>query len=436
MKMNPVHARGVCSFRAVNQSRQEVADMSKKTKDTGITRRDFVKTVGLAGVAVAGAGVTGALAAPEKPAAADKGSDMPKRKLGKTGVDVSILNLGGMFDTINNQLLLKQALNWGVTFWDTAEAYGNGLSEDGFGRFFSRNPGSRKEVFLVTKLVPKEGNLNERFNKCLKRLQTDYVDLFYIHAITGIKDMTPEMKDWAAEMKKAGKMKYFGFSTHTNMADCLLGAAKLDWIDAIMTTYNFRIINDPKMQAAVDACNKAGIGLVAMKTVGASPGLPTTTSPAQLKFADRFLQKGFTDKQAMLKVVWENPQIASICSQMPNLTILSANTAAARDKTKLGREDFQLLEQYAQETRSAYCAGCGRICQEAVGGAVPVNEVMRCLMYYQDYGEPGIAKETFAGLPEEVRDRLVKVDYAQAERVCPQGLAIADLMRQARELLA
>ena len=81
---------------------------------------------------------------------------MPKRKLGKTGVEVSILNLGGMFDTINNQLLLKQALKWGVTMWDTAESYGNGLSEEGMGRFFARNPEARKEIFLVTKLVPKE----------------------------------------------------------------------------------------------------------------------------------------------------------------------------------------------------------------------------------------------------------------------------------------
>ena len=48
-----------------------------------------------------------------------------------------------------------------------------------------------------------------------------------------------------------------------------------------------------------------------------------------------FQARGFTDKQAKLKVVWENPQIASICSQMPNLTILSANVAAALDQVKL-----------------------------------------------------------------------------------------------------
>ena len=52
--------------------------------------------------------------------------------------------------------------------------------------------------------------------------------------------MKPAFNDWAAEMKQAGKFKFFGFSTHTNMEDCLLGAAKLDWIDAVMLTYNFQ----------------------------------------------------------------------------------------------------------------------------------------------------------------------------------------------------
>ena len=89
---------------------------------------------------MAGAGVPGALAAPEPPAAAAPAGTMPKRKLGKTGVEVSILNLGGMFDTINNQLLLKQALKWGVTYWDTAESYGNGLSEEGYGPLLRPQP--------------------------------------------------------------------------------------------------------------------------------------------------------------------------------------------------------------------------------------------------------------------------------------------------------
>jgi len=411
--------------------------MNRKSNDAGVTRRDFVKTVGLAGLAVAGAGVPGAIAAPEPPAGAAPAAAMPKRTLGKTGVEVSILNLGGMFDTINNQLLLKQALKWGVTYWDTAESYGNGLSEEGMGRFFARNPEARKEIFLVTKVYqPKGGDLTERLDKSLKRLQTDHVDLFFIHAITSIDEMKPAYKNWAAEMKKAGKIKFFGFSTHTNMADCLAAAARLDWIDAVMFSYNFQVMGNPKLKAALDACEKAGVGLVAMKSMGGGPGAPKIASPAKLEMADRFLKRGFTDKQAKLKVVWENPQIASLCSQMPSLTILSANVAAARDQVKLTREEIESLRQYALESQTDYCAGCGSICQAAVGGAVPVNEVMRALMYHRYYGEPELARETFAGLPEAVRQQLTAVDYSRAEQACPQRLAIARLMRQAAEMLA
>jgi predicted aldo/keto reductase-like oxidoreductase len=410
--------------------------MSRKTKDADLTRREFVTAVGLAGLAVAGVGVTGALAANEPPAAAAvKAQTMPKRKLGKTGVEVPILCLGGLSDTINNQLLLKQALKWGVTYWDTAESYGNGLGEEGMGRFFSRNPGARKEIFLATKLHAKGGNFTERLDNCLKRLQTPYVDLFLVHSLTGIDEITP-LKDWAAEMKQAGKMKGFGFSSHTNMEDCLLGAAKLDWIDAVMLTYNFQVMNTPKMQAAIKAASQAGIGLVAMKTQAGRPGRVKIASEAKAEMAEHFLKRGFTDKQAKLKIVWENPNIASICSYMSSLTILSANVAAALDQTKLTREELESLRQYALETRADYCAGCGKICQEAVGGTIPVNEVMRCLMYHQYYGEAELARLTFAGLPEEVRRRLTEVDYSPAEQACPHGLAIAEFMRQAMEMLA
>ena len=117
-------------------------------------------------------------------------------------------------------------------------------------------------------------------------------------ALTGIDEMTPASKDWAAAMKKAGKIKFLGFSTHTNMEDCLLGAAKLDWIDAVMFTYNFQVMHSPRMQEAVNACAKAGVGLVAMKSQAGRPGTPQIASETKLEMVDRFLKRGFTDKQA------------------------------------------------------------------------------------------------------------------------------------------
>src|SRR5208283_4090997 len=310
--------------------------MGKKEKCEGLTRRDFIKTVGLAGIAATGLEMGKAAAAPEQ---ADAGKPaLPRRKLGKTGAEVSVLALGGGFDTVNNQLLLRQARNWGVTFWDTSEAYGNGLSEEGYGHFLARNSDARKDIFLATKVHSGEPEaMTAALDKCLKRLATDYVDLLHVHGIKDFSEIAEPkpVKQWVSGLKRAGKIKLCGFSTHENMESCLLGAAKADWIDAVMFAYSFRLMNGVKMKEAIAACADKGIGLVAMKTQGGRQA--QTESEAEMQMVERFIERGFTDKQAKIKVVLENPNIASICSQMPSLTILSANVAAARDQTRLTR---------------------------------------------------------------------------------------------------
>ena len=406
--------------------------MESKCKDDGLTRRGFIRTLGIGGMAAS------TLAAPAVMAQAPpagQAATIPRRKLGKTGLLVSSLCLGGMFDTVNNQLLLRQAQAWGINLWDTAWGYGNGLSEEGFGRYFSRTPTARKEIVVITKNSPGTPDFQaDNLGKALKRLNTDYVDVFCNHGLADMKPFTPEVKDWVAREKQAGRMKFFGFSTHTNMEDCLLAASRLGWIDVILFTYNYRLMHTPKMKEAVAACVNAGIGLVAFKSQGGGP--VKVDSEAELQLAGRFLQRGFTDRQARLKAIWENPDIASICSQMPSLAILSANVAAARDLTALSQNDRELFARLSADTRSSYCAGCGRICQAAVGGKVPVQDVMRCLMYYKDYGDRDLARSVFAGLPESARRVMGRIDYGPAENACPHGLAIADLMREAETLLA
>jgi hypothetical protein len=403
--------------------------MKEKREPGGLTRRGFIRTLGIGGLAAAATNAPAAAGA-QAPAAA-----VPKRKLGKTGAEVSILCLGGMFDTINNQLLLRQAFSWGVTYWDTAEGYGNGLSEEGFGRFFTRYPETRKDIFLVTKFraAPPE-KLDAALDQALKRLCTDHVEMFYVHGISDFGQIAPGTREWVDRAKKAGKIRLFGFSTHTNMEECLLAAAGSGWIDTAMFTYNYRVMNAPKMKAAVDACHQAGIGLTSFKTQAGGP--VKADSETEFSLVRKFLERGFSDKQAKLKAVWENPQIASICSQMPNLAYLSANVAAARDRTALSQNDYRTLARFARETRTGYCAGCGRICREAVGGKVPVNDVMRCLMYYRDYGDRELARGVFAGLPEQARAELTRIDYSRAESACPQGLPIGALMADAERILA
>jgi predicted aldo/keto reductase-like oxidoreductase len=361
---------------------------------------------------------------------------VPRRPFGRSSIMVSTLSLGGMFDILNNRLMLAKALEWGINYWDTAEGYGGGRSEEGIGRWFARKPETRKDVFLVTKLSPRKGggDFTSRLEGSLKRLNTDYVDLLFAHGIRSITEMEDTMASSSQDMKKAGKIRLFGFSTHSNMEDCLEGAAKLPWIDGIMFSYNYRLMHESRMKEAVEACYRAGIGLTAMKTQGG--GSVKSDSELEIEMAGRFMKKGFTDYQAKLMGVWEDKRIASICSQMPNLTILATNAAAAVEQTRLSQSDRDLLARYAAETCGDYCAGCGRLCSEVLAESVPVDDVMRCLMYFHSYQDPGLARSTFETLSTQTKSLLSQLDFSEAERSCPRKLPIGQLMREAATLLA
>jgi hypothetical protein len=121
---------------------------------------------------------------------------------------------------------------------------------------------------------------------------------------------------------------------------------------------------------------------------------------------------------------------------MANVTILTANVAAAVDKTKLTAADHSALNAYADATCSEYCDGCTHLCEAALGRQMRVADVMRSLMYHRHYGDHLLARETFGGLPQEIRNQIAAMDFSNAERVCPNRLPIAQLMREASELLA
>jgi predicted aldo/keto reductase-like oxidoreductase len=405
-------------------------------KENNVSRRDFVKTLGVVGVgSVVGAGQ--ALAQSNAPSAITapasiKPVKIPTRTFGRTGVPVSMLALGGIFDIESNQFVLKQALDWGVTYWDTAAGYNGGKSEGGIGMYLEKNPQARREIFLVTKYDG--GGLIPALNQSLERLKTDYIDMYFLHGLDNTTKLNDETKAWVEKAKADKKIRFFGFSTHKNMENSLQEAAKLGWIDGIMLKYDFSLMHTDAMKSAMDAATKAGIGLTAMKTQNKSP--IATETEADLKLGGHFIQRGFTQQQAKIKAVWENPQIASICSQMPSLTVIQSNIAAALDKTSLTAADHAALREYAEATRSRHCAGCAHFCEAAPGHQAPVGDVMRALMYHRSYGDPELARTVFRQLPETARRGLAGFDYAAAERACPHGLPIAQWMREAGELFA
>ncbi len=394
-----------------------------------LSRRDFLKIAGLTGA--------GTIVTPFNPSvqASEAEQTMPKRPFGNSGINVPILSFGGSLNTSMSPLLLRQAVKWGVTYWDTAHSYMGGTSEKGIGKYFAKFPEDRKRIFLVTKSHAWTlGGMTKDLNNSLERMKTNAIDLFFVHSVSDISDINDDTRKWAETQKSAGKINLFGFSTHSNMASCLLGASKLGWIDGIMMTYNYRLMHTDRMKRAVDACAKAGIGLTAMKTQGG--GQVQTNTETEFEIAGRFIQSGYTDAQAKLKAVWENPNIASICSEMPNMTILMANVAAAMNRTELSSRDINLLHQYAQETHSDYCAGCTEICESTINGQVPIGDVMRYLMYCRSYGNRYHAIALFKDIPQNIRAKIARLDYSLAEKRCPQKMAIGKLMQDALKELS
>ena len=421
-----------------------------KESQNEINRRNFLKTIGAAGLVPAMAQITAGIASgeekddPNAPAKTQepKLPQVPVRKLGKTGIKIPVLSLGTMFNLIDNQIILRSTLKWGVNYWDTAHNYGGGNSELGVGKFLKDNPEVRKNIFLATKASGANtiDEIEQRLQTSLKRMNIDYIDLYYApHAASGPDKLTDELKNWTESAKKRKLIRFFGFTVHKNMADCLLAAAKLDWIDVIMTSYNFRFMQDEKMRAAVDACYKANIGLIAMKTTGKTTiqwAKQTLETEADKKLIEHLLQKGYTQEQATIKLALEDERISGACVGMENVAVLTANVAAVLDKTKLTQADFEVFKEYADATCSGYCAGCAEICDSALPDAPYVSDIMRYLMYYNSYGKKGWARELFAGIPGDVRNRLLTIDYSAAEARCPQHLPIAKLVSEAVSKLA
>jgi len=407
-----------------------------------INRRTFLKTTGIGGATLAlSSGVSGKILPAEAAlGGSSEHSEMPARILGKTGVQVSILSLGGGVDWTINQTLLRVAYGRGINSWDTASTYENGKSEIGIGQYFEKYPEDRKQIFLTSKCfgTSEPKGIADQLNTSLERLKTDYIDFYALHMADKPEVFTPELKAFVERLKIEGKIRFFGFSCHANMAQMLMQASKLGWIDAITTAYNFNLMNDDGIKEGVDACSRAGIGLIAMKSQAMffeNPYYPLGPAKDEdFEVTEFFMAKGYTPHQAKLKAVWTDERIASCLSEMKNLTMLKENVAAAVDNNQLSRSEMEMLNRVATANRDFYCQGC-MLCESAMASENRIHDILRYMMYYNSYGERDEARRLFRALPPNLKSGLASKDYSPAEKVCPRNIKIGKMMRKALKIL-
>ena len=398
-----------------------------------LNRRGFLQT-GAAATALTLASSAPGLAAP---AETTKPAVLPRRTLGKTGVDVTILNQGTWKSPDSLDRLLRMGYASGIRYIDTADCYG---SEPGIAKWFEAMPaGTRKEIFLATKDHPRTPReLIPQLDRRLAALKTDYVDLFFIHGIGG-KDKLgwpkgKELKETIEAIKKSGKARFVGFSCHDPLkVEFLNAAAEGGFVDAIMVAYTPPWLDKGQaMDRALDACHKRGIGLISMKQVSGNSEKILKEVP---KHVPSMREKGLTGYQGLLHAVWTDERISSSCVSMRNTDQLRENVQAARVFEPLKQAEMDQLHKAVLAAGPTFCANCDGSCSRAAGTDAPLGELTRLLTYHDHYGFRSDARRLYAALDESARD-WKGADLEAARQACHNKLDFAGLLPRVDSELA
>ena len=376
----------------------------------------------------AGLGAPALLANPQRPAQTASGPvlgsqvKLSYRTLGKTGLKVTSLGFGCMITSDGS--VIERAADIGINYFDTARGYQNGNCERMVGAALKNR---RKQVYISTKTHSRsrEGALAD-LDTSLRELQTDYVDVWYLHAVGSPSEITAELLEAQAAAKKAGKVRFAGLSTHGGHKEVIAAAAASKQFDVILTTYNFAM--EPFMEELTRTATGAGLGVVAMKVMAG--GQRRTANAPSGKTKEILKREGAM--LAALKWALKNPNVHTTVPSMTDMDQLDENLKAMA--VPFSESDGKVLEARLHQIGPEYCRMCGE-CQGQCRFGLPVADLQRYLMYSENYGEFGMAREHFQTLPAAVRNVRCTI-CPECTVQCPYGVRIAQRLARAQECLA
>ncbi len=411
--------------------------MSARNQELELNRRGLLKTG-------AAAAALGALESqnPRAQAQAEKPQPLPTRKLGKTGVEITILEQGGVRSP---DRVIRASFASGVRVFDTAKVYG---TEPNFKKWFEQDGSIRKQIFLVTKDMPKEPRqLLTMIDERLKALGTDYIDLFMIH---GLGDMhstdaacnmvkSKELAEVADQIKKSGKARFIGFSSHHKDRAAIIEAAALGGIiDAVMIQFRPWIKKDEPLMKAIDVAYKRGVGLISMKQIAGNFFGDKPRGDILKEVVERVPdlgEKKLSPFQGLLHAIWTDERITAVCTSMKNTDQIRENVDAARRFEPLKQATMEQLRDATIAHGPMLCADCDGRCAQAGGTQAALGDLTRFLTYHEHHGQKGDARRFYRALSNAERD-WSGADLAAARDACPNKLDFARLLPMVDEKLA
>jgi len=287
------------------------------------------------------------------------GEMLPQRQLIRDGEKVTAFSLGGYHLGLTEvpseaQQMIERALELGVRFFDNARGYNGGRSEEYMGRFLT--PKYREDIFLMTKAPAKTGDgVRKMLDESLKALNTDYLDLWQIHALGSPEDVDNRIKagvlDAFLEAKERGKARYIGFTGHTNPATHLHLLKFLEERGLELDTCQMPLnVCDPSFESfekhVLPELLKREYGVIAMKTMagGSMMGGRIDTTPQDIETKDIPDVVGLSDLTLanLHQYVYSLP-VSSLCSGCRFLYELDANVAVLKQLKELSETDKQKL---------------------------------------------------------------------------------------------
>ena len=368
----------------------------------------------------------------------------------KAGNDLSVLGFGCMrFTKKGNAIDLDKAeseimaaYKAGVNYYDTAYIYPG--SEVLLGTVLQRN-GIREKVNIATKLpqymVNSLKGAEKTFSEELERLQTGYVDYYLMHMLTDIaqwirlKDMG--ILEWIAEKKKAGAIRYIGFSYHGNSENFLKILEDYDW-DFCQIQYNYLDENTQAGVTGLKAAAEKGIPVIIMEPLRG--GKLVNLLPPEAKKLMQENERGWSPAAWAFRWLYNQPEVTVVLSGMNSLEMVAENleTADTARAGDLREEDLALIAKVRELIRKGDkvgCTGC-RYCMPCPKG-VDIPGIFRCYnaMYTDGKNDARFHFAQTVGMTRQPAFATQCVGCGKCESHCPQSIPIREKLKEADRAL-
>ena len=362
------------------------------------------------------------------------------RDLGKTGIRMQISSMGVM--NADNPAVLKRAYESGIRHYDTAWRYQSGRNERMVGQVIKEMQ-IRDKIILATKAPLAFGNhasytiqqiedlrktegsdlykklkqdYFDTFEESLERLQQKYVDILYIHSVKDPGTLELDfLQEALLKLKKDGRVRFLGMSTHANEVPVIDKAVDLGIFDVILAPVNFKTTKREAIKASIKRASEKGIGIVAMKT----QAIYSTSRE--------------THHTAALKYVMQNDYITTAIPGFTTFDQLDEDFSVARNLKMTEDEESYLKNFWNQSMKLEIpCQQCEK-CLKTCPRNADIPELMRTYMYAAGYKNFEHSRITYDGIPGD-KNLSNCTDCENCTGKCINGLNIASNIRHLKAL--